>query len=65
MGVKVNNDYPCCLYAVFTARELDTLAQCSLSFLSDGFRLERVNSTGFVSFSNESVSGIVTCGDKQ
>ena len=61
----VNNDYPCCLCAVFTARETDAMSQCSLAFLSDRFRLERVNSTSFVSFTNQSVSGIVTCGDKQ
>ena len=40
------------------------MAMCSLSFLSSHFRLERVNSTSFVSFTNQSVSGIVTCGDK-
>ena len=39
--------------------------QCSLAFLSSSFILERVNSTSFVSFTNQSVSGIVTCGDKQ
>lgn len=40
------------------------MSQCSLSFISDRFRLGRVNSTTFVSFSNESVSGIVTWKDK-
>ena len=41
------------------------MSQCSLAFLTSRFRLERVNSTSFVSFTNQSVSGIVTCGDKQ
>ena len=41
------------------------MSQCSLAFLSDRFRLERVNSTSFVSFTNQSVYGTVTCGDKQ
>lgn len=41
------------------------MSQSSLSFLSERFRLEMVNSTTFVSFTNESVSGIVTCKDKQ
>ena len=65
VGVKVTLDYPCCLCSLFAARESDTMATCSLSFLSSHFRLERENSTSFVSFSNQSVSGIVTCGDKQ
>ena len=41
------------------------MSQCSLAFLSSRFRLERVNSTLFVLFTNQSESGIVTCGDKQ
>ena len=65
VGVKVTNDYPCCLCSVFTARKTDAMSQCSLAFFSDRFRLERVNSTSFVSSTNQSVSGIVTCRDKQ
>ena len=65
VGVKVTLDYPCCLCSVFKAREKDAMSQCSLAFLSSHFILERVNSTSFVSFTNQSVSGIVTCGDKQ
>ena len=65
VGVKVTLDYPRCLCYIFAARENDAMATCSLSFLSSRFRLERVNSTSFVSFTNQSVSGIVTCGDKQ
>ena len=65
VGVKVTLDYPCCLCSIFAAREDDAMTLCSLSFLSSRFRLERVSSTSFVSFTNQSVSGIVTCGDKQ
>ena len=41
------------------------MSQCSLVFLNNSFRLERVNSTTFVSFTNQSVYGIVSCRDKQ
>ena len=63
--MKVTNDYPCCLCTVLTARETDAMSQSSLAFSSDRFRLERVNLTSFVSFTNQSVSGTVTCGDNQ
>ena len=53
--VEVYNDHPCGLCALFTARETDAMSQCSLAFVSDRFRLEKVNSTSFMSFTNQCV----------
>lgn len=33
VGVKINNDYRCCMCVVSTARESDVMSQYSLSFL--------------------------------
>ncbi len=65
LGVTITEEYPCCLCSIFSAKVAEVYRTCNLAFLSERFRLERVNSTSFVSFTNKTVSGVVTCGKDQ
>ena len=65
LGVKITESYPCCLCDIFSANLNSVLRNCDLIFLSERFRMERVNATAFVFFSNETISGLMTCGRRQ
>ena len=41
------------------------MRDCELTFLSERFRLDRINSTSFLFFMNSSWSGILSCGESQ
>ena len=41
------------------------MRDCNLTLLSERFRLDRINSTLFLSYANSSRSGILSCGVSQ
>ena len=65
LGVKVTTSFPCCLCDIFTGKTKEVMRDCELTFLSERFRLDRINSTLFLFFANSSRSRILLCGETQ
>ena len=65
IGVRLTEEYPCCLCAFFLAQMERNATQCELIFLRQRFHLERLNATLFVSFTNSSITGVSTCHERQ
>ena len=65
LGVKISASFPCCLCDIFTGKTSEVMRDCDLTFLSERFRLDRINSTSFLFYANSSQSGILSCGVSQ
>ena len=65
IGVRLTEEYQCCLCAIFLAQMKRIAKECELTFLRRRFHLERLNATLFVSFTNNSITGVSTCHGRQ
>ncbi len=63
-SVSITDVGQCCLCAIFRGLAEVIFKACPVTFLAQNFLLERLNSTAFLAYSNESVSGALTCGLK-
>ena len=65
IGVRLSEEYPCCLCAIFLAQMKRIAKECELTFLRQRFHLERLNATLLVSFTNSSITGVSNCHGRE
>ena len=65
LDVKISASFPCFLCDIFTGKTKEVMRDCDLTFLSERFRLDRINSTSFLYYANSSQSGMLSCGVSQ